>query len=60
MSHQYTHVNDVSEIRRFIVDLKEALKRAEQTGGGYSAFLHDENGDVIFQLEIAPLVRGKK
>lgn len=54
---QYTCINDTSEIQRFIRDLKEALKKAKRTGGGYSAFLHNDDGDAIFQLEIAPTVR---
>lgn len=55
----YTCVNDIAEARRFVQDMKVAIKRANETGGGYSAFLHDDTGEAILQVEIAPKVRPK-
>ena len=58
--HQYVRVGDTIEVSRFIHDLKVVLKRAVQSGGGHSAFLHNDEDEVILQIEIAPLVRPKK
>lgn len=51
---QYVRISDIVEVRKFIRDLRATLHKAERSGGGHSAFLHNENSDAIFQLEIAP------
>lgn len=55
----YLRTQSLFETRRFIAELRKALKNATQRGGGYSAFFHDDTGEVILQLEIAPKVRAK-
>lgn len=49
--------NDAVEIRRFINDLRQALKNARRGGGGYSSFLRNNQGETILQVEIALSVR---
>ena len=58
---QYVRTSEIHEVRRFIRDLKEVLKKAERTGGGHSAFLHNTEEDrVLLQIEVALKVRSKK
>lgn len=53
----YVRISDPVEVQRFIRALRTAIKKAKANKGGYSAFLHDEDDEIILQLEIAPLVR---
>ena len=50
---KYKIVNNEDEIRHFIRDLREAFKKAKYSGGGHSAFLHDDTGSPILQIEVA-------
>ena len=51
--HQYVLANDVVEIMRFINHLRQAVKDSKARGGGYSCFLHNQQGDVVLQIEVA-------
>ena len=51
--YQYVRISDATEIRQFVRELQGALKKSKQNGGGFSCFLHNTQGEVILQLEVA-------